>query len=186
MLIFAFLNTSYLIFLFKFRRINLLSNYLIILFFNYLVSYFFEFNFLISNFLINLIPVFVISTILLRNNILKSKFLIFSKKNLIIILNFFYLPLYIKLIMLEFPLDYYLINYNNGYVRRLLGSLIFNLSSFNLDMGLSLLVALLIFCYVYIIYETVNLIFEIKNYLAILIFISPIFLVYPLNQVYRF
>ena len=67
-----------------------------------------------------------------------------------------------------------------------MGSLIFNLSSFNLDMGLSLLVALLIFCYVYIIYETVNLIFEIKNYLAILIFISPIFLVYPLNQVYRF
>jgi len=186
-LIFAFLNTSYLIFLFKFRKINLLSNYLIILFFNYLVSYFFEFNFLISNFLINLIPVFVISTVLLRNNILKSKFLIFSKKNLIIILNLLYLPLYIKLIRLEFPLDYYLINYNNGYVRRgFLGSLIFNLSSFNLNIGLFLLVALLIFCYVYIIYETVNLIFEIKNYLAIFFFISPIFLVYPLNQVYRF
>lgn len=185
-LIFLF-NTFY-IFIIQFnKKTKAPMLALFAIFLNFLIYYFLEVQFRFSLFIINLIPVLLLIFIIVKKDSLHNQKLKLNYLRLLVITNILFLPFYLKLLKLEFPIDYYLINYNYGFIRRgFFGTIIYNLANYNLNFALFLTVTILVICYSFIIYESINYIFLSGDKKTLFLIFSPVFLLYPLNQFYRF
>ncbi len=183
-----FLFNTFFIFIIQFnKKTKVPTLALFAIFINFVIYYFFEVQFQFSLFIINLIPVLLLIFISVKKDSLHNRKLELNNIHLLVITNILFLPFYLKLIKLEFPIDYYLINYNYGFIRRgFFGTIIYNLANYNLNFALFLVIAILVICYSFIIYESINYIFLTGDKKTLFLIFSPVFLLYPLNQMYRF
>jgi hypothetical protein len=188
LLFLIFLFNTFFIFIIQFnKKTKAPTLALFAIFINFFIYYFLEVQFQFSLFVINLIPVMLLIFISIKKDSLHNQKLKLNFLNLLVITNILFLPFYLKLIKLQFPIDYYLINYNYGFIRRgFFGTIIYNLAKYNLNFALFLTIAILVICYSFIIYESINYIFLSGDKKTLFLIFSPVFLLYPLNQLYRF
>ena len=93
------------------------------------------------------------------------------------------IPLIISVISLRFSIDYYLISYNHGFVKRgLLGTFFYNLP-FSTHVITSLIVIFILFIYIFISFVVINLVDSHPNLGKKVLLFSPTFLLFPVYQV---
>ena len=189
-------NLKYLITLFSslilvicsqmFTKFTVFQYNMFTIFVNFLIVNFFSPEALIYEILLISFPTIVSITAL---NIISFKKLYtyislkITKRNLYLIFLLFNIPLIINLISLRFSIDYYLISYNHGFVKRgFLGTFFYNLP-FSTPIITSLIVIFILFIYLFISYVVINLVDSDPNLGKKVLLFSPTFLLFPVYQV---
>tara|TARA_B100000945_G_C20419510_1_gene617063 strand:+ start:1074 stop:2873 length:1800 start_codon:yes stop_codon:yes gene_type:complete len=128
------------------------------------------------------------------NREIRNKFYIFvdsfikeANKNKIKLFGIFialYIPLMYRLLNFQYSIDYYLINYNYGFVKRgFLGTVFYNLP-FNSEMRITLTSVFIVLIYIVSLYFLLQIFFSNKqNIYSYFMLFSPSFLLFPLYQI---
>ena len=189
----TFLSFTFLLLIFNnFFQNNFYLFFVTSLIFSTLINIFFNPDFTVYDIGYVLVPPLIIYIFLdkVLGNQVKEYFENFlsnipkNKNKLYLLFLIFHFPLFMKIIKFEYSIDYYLINYNYGFIKRgFLGSIFYNLP-IQPQLKLLSISIFLILIYLLTIHLVINLFVKNKqNIFSLLMLLSPSFLLFPIYQI---